>query len=256
MPTTVALSRSDNERRVARMNAWIDLARKASDEHSAHVRFVLYWIAYEAAYKAESSDPSDSRATDSVQRRTFHHRVARYDRGRLPQVLRQYLVDVTAVLELRQAHPSFWQRWRQDGSVESPDDWDRNFRGRTRKATQALRDAIENWSRGGANQRTAEALDTLFLSLGVVRNQIVHGASAGSHSHGRTQVLLGARLLHALVPCFRDSVASNLDEDWGQPPFPRVGTGPDDKCPPPWLQAGSARTRGTREPRSSGRDLQ
>ena len=255
MHTTAGPNRSDNERRIVRMNAWIDLAGKASDEHSAHVRFVFYWIAYEAAYKAESSDPSDSRTTDSAQRCTFHRLVARYDRGRLRQVLRQYLVDVTALLELRQAHPSFWQRWREGAGVENPDDWERNFRGRTRKATQALRDAIQNWSRGGANQRTAEALDTLFRSLAVVRNQIVHGASAGSRSRGRTQVLLGARLLHALVPCLRDSVESNLDEDWGQPPFPRVGAGPDDECAPHWLQAGSPKGR-NREEQRSGRASQ
>lgn len=256
MSTTAAPYRSDNERRIARMNAWIGLADQTSDEDSAHVRFVFYWIAYEAAHQVDGSDPSDPRATGSVQRRSFHRRVARYDRGRLRQVLRQHLADVTALLELRQAHPSFWHQRQEDARVESPVDWERSFRGRTRKATQALRDAIENCSRGGATERTAEALDTLFRSLAVVRNQIVHGASAGSHSRGRTQVLLGARLLHALVPCFRDSVESNLDEDWGQPPFPRVGAGPDDECPPPWLQAGSPRTGGTREGRPSGYDPQ
>ena len=256
MSTTAARNRADNERRVARMNAWINLAGAASDEDSAHVRFVFYWIAYEAAYKVERGAPSDSRATDSVQRRTFHRLVARYDRGRLRQVLRQHLADITAILELRQAHPSFWQRQREDAQVESTADWERSFGGRTRKATQALRYAIENWSRGGTNGRTAEALNTLFRSLAVVRNQIVHGASAGSHSRGRTQVLLGARLLHALVPSFRDSVESNLDEDWGQPPFPRVGAGPDDKCPPPWLQARPPRTGGTRERQPAGRDPQ
>ena len=231
MSTTTVQNRSDNERRIARMNAWIDLARNESNTDSAHVRFVFYWIAYEAAYKVEGNDSSDSRAKDTVQRRTFHHLVARYDRGRLRQVLRQHKADVSAILELRQANPSFWQRWREDARVESASDWDRNFAERTRKAMQALRDAIENWSRGGANERTAEALDILFRNLALVRNQIVHGASAGSHSRGRTQVLLGARLLHALVPCFRDSIESNLDEDWGQtpgqPPFPRVGAGPE-----------------------------
>ncbi len=256
MSTTPAQNRSDNERRIARMNAWLDLAVKASDQDSAHVRFVFYWIAYEAAYKAESSDWSDSRATDRVQRRAFHRVVARYDRGRLQQVLRQHLADVTAILELRQAHPSFWQRWREDARVESIGDWERSFGGRTRKATQALRSAIENWSRGGSNERTVEALNTLFQNLAVVRNQIVHGASAGPNSRGRTQVLLGARLLHALVPCFRDSIESNLDEDWGQPPFPRVGAGRDDKCPPPWLQTRSPRTGGTREAQPAGRDPQ
>ena len=233
MSTTADRNRNDNERRIARMKAWIDLARKESNENRAHVRFVFYWIAYEAAYKVEGDDSSDSGAKDSVQRRTFHYLVARCDRGRLRQVLRQHVADVTAILELRQANPSFWQRWREDARVETAPEWERNFAGRTSEAMRTLRDAIENWSRGRANERIAEALNTLFRNLAVVRNQIVHGASAGPHSRGRNQVLWGARLLHALVPCFRDCVESNLDEDWGQPPFPRVGAGPDDKCPPP-----------------------
>ncbi|MCY4075675.1 MAG: hypothetical protein OXH04_09640 [Acidobacteria bacterium] len=126
------------------MNAWLDLAGKASDEDSAHVRFVFYWIAYEAAYKVDGSDSPESRATESVQRRSFHRRVARYGGGRLRDVVRQHLADVTAILELRQAHPSFWQRWREDARVESVGDWERSFGGRARKATQLLRDAIKN----------------------------------------------------------------------------------------------------------------
>ncbi len=78
-------------------------------------------------------------------------------------------------------------------------------------------------------------LNDLFRNLSVVRNQIVHGGSAGTESRGRTQVILGAGLLKAFVPCFRDSIASNIDQDWGEPPFPRVGSAPDEKCSPPWL---------------------
>ena len=78
-------------------------------------------------------------------------------------------------------------------------------------------------------------LNNLFRNLSVVRNQIVHGASAGQDSHGRTQVILGAWLLKAFIPCFRDAIKANIHEDWGEPPYPRVGSGPDDKCPPPWL---------------------
>lgn len=66
-------------------------------------------------------------------------------------------------------------------------------------------------------------------------SEIVHGASAGPDSHGRTQVILGAWLLKAFIPCFRDAIKANIHEDWGEPPYPRVGSGPDDKCPPPWL---------------------
>ena len=236
MPTDDAF-RNHNQRRVARMNVWIDLASKTSDDvDCAHVRFVFYWIAYEAAYKVEDSDSSDSRAAEGQQRACFHRKIARYDRGRLRDSFRRNREDVVRLLELRQAHPSFWQRWRKDARVTSTEDWERSFRERTRKAKQTLQRAIEDWSLGGANERTGNSLNGLFQNLSVVRNQIVHGASAGSHSRGRTQVRLGASLLHDLIPYFRDSIRSNLDENWGQTPFPRVGVGADDECAPPWLE--------------------
>ena len=236
--TTDETRRGGNERRAARMNVWIDLARKTSDDDDcAHVRFVFYWIAYEAAYKVDDSGPSSSRASEAQQRRSFHRNIARNDRGRLRETLRGHRERVAKVLELRQAHRSFWRN--EDGRVESAEDWERIFGEWTRKAKETLRRAIEDWRLGGANERTANSLNDLFSNLAVVRHQIVHGGSAGSHSRGRTQVRLGAQLLHALIPCFRDSIESNLDEDWGQPPFPRVGAGPDDECPPPWLTPAS-----------------
>lgn len=88
------------------------------------------------------------------------------------------------------------------------------------------------------NLETASTLEDVFANLSVVRNQIVHGGSMGIHGRGQTQVLLGATLLADLIPSFRSIIASNLDEDWGSPPFPRVGSGPDDDCRPPWLSAG------------------
>ena len=42
-------ARGANERRIARMCVWIDLAEASAAED--HVRFVFYWIAYEAGTK-------------------------------------------------------------------------------------------------------------------------------------------------------------------------------------------------------------
>ena len=52
MPAADDTVRHDNERRVARMRVWINLAETlpAGEDH-AHVRFVMYWISYEAAYQ-------------------------------------------------------------------------------------------------------------------------------------------------------------------------------------------------------------
>ena len=66
--------RDDNERRVARMDVWLDLARERAQaaEDRAHLRFALYWIAYEAAYQVY--EPS-GRSSEKDKRKTFHQQV-------------------------------------------------------------------------------------------------------------------------------------------------------------------------------------
>lgn len=72
--------REDNERRVERMNAWIEMAEGSDHDH---VRFVFYWIAYEAAYQSENS-----KLKEWKERQAFHGRLAQHDRGRLRGILR------------------------------------------------------------------------------------------------------------------------------------------------------------------------
>lgn len=73
MPAADDTVRHDNERRVARMRVWINLAETlpAGEDH-AHVRFVMYWIAYEAAYQVYKvgGDSSDKPDRASVSRAT------------------------------------------------------------------------------------------------------------------------------------------------------------------------------------------
>ncbi len=139
--------------------------------------------------------------------------------------------SIDTILGLRQAHPSFWERWGKDDDVRTRADWEARFGSRVRKARDRLTAAV----RSGISRHVAGTLDDLFENLNVVRNQIVHGGSAGTHGRGRTQVLRGAELVKALVPRFRSTIVSHIDDDWGRPPFPRVGEKADDKCLPPWL---------------------
>ena len=226
--------RQDNRRRVDRMNVWIESARTSPvDDDHAHIRFVFFWIAYEAAYKVEGSGSAEGEqiTKEWAQRKQFHHNMAWHDGEAIQDVLRGHRDRIVRLLELRQADSKFWYQGDQNGRMATQE-WEIQF---NRRVTSAIRKLD--------NGETGTTLNNLFQNLSVVRNQIVHGGSAGIRSRGRTQVLLGAELLCALIPRFRDVVQSNLDEDWGNPPFPRVGTGPDDTCPPPWLDRGTGSTR-------------
>ena len=224
---TANARRADNERRVARMTAWIKLAaaeRSASDDN-AHVRFVFYWIAYEAAYQtyqAEGPSPHIS------ERKAFHHRATWHDGNRLQEILTQHRESIVKLLALRQVDREFW--YQGDQSATSDAKWDSGFRRRVKKAVNRL-----------DNLETEHTLNDLFENLSIVRHQIVHGGSAGIQSRGLSQVLWGVELLAALIPRFCASIESNPEEDWGSPPFPRVGVDrDDDQCPPPWLDAARA----------------
>lgn len=215
----------NNRRRLARMDIWISHAEKASGEDDSHLRFLFYWISYEAAYQPYETWKAEGR------RKRLHKKLARHDPGKLQSILREQRENVVQILELRQAHPSFWKRWKEDAEVRTPKAWETAFGERVRSAKKHLNEAIHS----GAKKDISATLNDLFSNLSIVRHQIAHGASAGPESRGLTQVILGAWLLKAFIPCFRDAIKANIHEDWGEPPYPRVGSGPDDKCAPPWL---------------------
>ena len=194
--------RTDNERRVARMKAWICLAEAlpASDDN-AHVRFVFYWIAYEAAYQTYNADrdrPRPDRAAsrrkaNTSEREEFHQRATWYDGNRLQGILKQHRESIVKLLELRQVDRKFWYQGNQPAMSDA--EWDSGFRKRVKNAVNHL-----------DNLETAQTLNDLFENLSIVRHQIVHGGSAGIQSRGLSQVLWGTGLLAALIPRFRASI--------------------------------------------------
>ena len=224
MKSTHRKSATENsERRLARMKTWIELAKNPciQGEEYTHVRFIFYWVAYEAAFGVYQNDGNYN---NESQRRDFHHKLARYSPNLITE-LKNNIYEITKLMELRQSDDRFWYKRRQKRS--SKEEWNNEFNERTREFLRCLYDGIE----------ISRILDKLFSKLNVVRNQIVHGASSGSESFGRNQVAWGEDLLKTLVPVFRNTIASHREDNWGEPPFPRVGDEADEECKPPWLEA-------------------
>ena len=77
-----SMSTIDNERRIARMRTWISHAEEVSDEGEAHLRFLFYWIAYEAAYQTyqplAGSRPATDRTETAELRENLHGKLALY----------------------------------------------------------------------------------------------------------------------------------------------------------------------------------
>ncbi len=213
----------DNRIRLERMDTWIEKAETVpkGNDHD-HVRFLYFYIAYEAAYQRFNVNEPWKR---------FNHTLARHAKLEIINTLQHSTEDIGRLFNLRQASPLFWEKNKQ--KEKSPDEWAKKYKSSVVTSLEKL-DVLLQESRD--RNQLARSLNSLFGRIRLVRNQIVHGGSAGIDSRGRTQVELCARLLQALVPCIRDCIKIRIEKDWGKPPFPRVGSGPDDpECAPPWL---------------------
>ncbi len=196
------------------MDTWINHAESLPTEiEHDHIRFLFYYIAYEAAYQRASKSGNNKKHKDD-----FHKKIARNAKIRIQETLDEKQDDIEKLLRLRQAHPLFWK---------GPEKF--------RKWSQEVENALLHLEKAvkGERKEIIETLDSLFRNLSVVRNQIVHGGSTGKESRGRAQVILGANLLQAIIPCFRDCIQDTVSHDWGEPPFPRVGSERDEECDPP-----------------------
>lgn len=231
----------DRERRITRMNIWLEHAESISEgENSEHISFLYYWIAYESAY--QQFDPNGKKRkykSEENKRETFHKIIAGCDHGldELKGALKECEPQAVKLLELRQANPCFWRHNGEPWSKSSKK-WEDYFKLKSEFATNILKK--ENKDR----EDICEALNSLFNNLSIVRNQVVHGGSSGKDSHGISQVKLGKEIMELIIPVFRKCIEENISENWGEPPFPRVGEA-DEECQPPWF------TRKTRTGRAS-----
>jgi len=216
--------KTDNTRRIKRMEYWIEQAGSfPADEDHNHIRFLFYYIAYEAAYQKAWETKNQE------QREDFHCKVARNAKLNIKEFLDKNQEKICELLELRQAHPLFWKGPKQLKGW-SREKWESEFNSQKKDSLQHLEKAIK-----GERKEIIGALNDLFQNLSIIRNQIVHGGSAGRESRGRTQVNLGAELLGEIIHFLHNCIEEKIQHDWGSPPFPRVGNHRDEVCLPPGI---------------------
>ena len=213
---------SDDETRLRRMGVWIKHAENLS-ETERHLRFVCYWIAFDAAFAQFAKGGGDGMGRMA----RFLKRVAKGDEnGDICKILRDRRRDIERICELRQTAPTFWDGRRS--KVRHPSQWEGEFANIRDEERRRLRWMVRS------GQHVSAVLEDLFGRLYVVRNQIFHGGSSGARSHGMTQVKAGVLLLSRLVPCFREIMRK--DADWGPVPFPRLGRPDQRDLSPPWIR--------------------
>jgi hypothetical protein len=191
--------------RIHRAISWLGRAEAETDDQD--VRFILAWVAFNAAYAREDLSGG---AAEREEFGGFFARLASLDAGgRIYEVIwSRYSQEIRVLLENRYVFSPFWQH--QNG-VAGYENWEERFVAARLRAGRALR----------ANDSPG-ILGIIFDRLYMLRNQLVHGGSTWNSSVNREQVRDGANILATLLPVFIDIMMDNHSSDWGRAYYPVV----------------------------------
>ena len=191
--------------RVHRAISWLQRAEAAGDD--VDLRFILLWIAFNAAYAREigpdNENERDLFGAYCAQIVSFDakHRIYNAIWERFPHEIRVFLNN-------RYVFAPFWNF--QNG-VAQASDWE----ARLTRSRQVIAGAMER-------RDTVTILSILFDRLYVLRNQLVHGGATWNSSVNRQQVHDGAAVLGSFLPMFIDIMMDQGDADWGAPYYPVI----------------------------------
>ena len=201
-----ARTHGDVALRTYRAIRWFERAERESDSGDKDVAFILYWIAFNAAYArdmgGEQIGGERSRfggyfaslvALDSGS--TIHNAI--WDRFSGP---------IRILLNNQYLYGPFWDHANGDSRC---DDWRSSFEGSKRLVHRAL-----------AQRSTYLVLDVLFERLYTLRNQLVHGGATQNSSLNRDSVRDAAKIMSFLVPVFLQIMLDHPESTWGPAWYP------------------------------------
>ena len=204
---------SDNKRRLDRMKRWLDRAKLADKDpylkkrDKGAMRFVFYWIAFEAAFGTQEKK-SGERKSDKQLMERFIKKAFGKDKPKFNQLLdrkEEVYRNSVKLLKLRVTHEGFWKK---PSSMTTHGEWKNLF---------------DKEIKEFPDQNSFDQLCVIFSRLRVVRNQIFHGASSVENSKGISQVETGLKILSAVIPAFKEVMEGNKkNTDWKPVPYPRV----------------------------------
>lgn len=199
---------SDIETRLRRGETWLDCARReheAGGPCSGHwdVAFLLYWIAFNAAFATEDSESPNTH-------REFHKCFAQALRldhnGEIPRALETFAGPMHKILNNKYLFNRYW--YFVNGRPGN-EDWRARFDNQLAGVTNARRRP--------QRARAKTILSLLFQRLATLRNQIVHGGATWKSRYNRSSVENGLPIMAHLVPVFIRIIREHRKEDWGTP---------------------------------------
>lgn len=188
--------------RVHRALSW--LLRSEQIEGDPDTRFILQWIAFNAAYAREYGREE----TERDRARGFLEVIVSLDRERrIHQTLfERYSGPIRTLLNNKFAYEPFWAALRNH---DPSDRWKRSFADGKNAAFAAV-------LRGD----TVKVLGIVFDRLYVVRNQLVHGGATWGGQVNRAQINDGVAILGTLVPQIIAIMMEHPEQEYGEVLYP------------------------------------
>jgi hypothetical protein len=194
--------------RVHRSLSWLGRAEQEADD--LDVKFILLWVAFNAAYASEIDTKLVSEREAFI---GFFDVMMALDGGQqiYSTVWKRYPHEIRLLLNNRYIFAPFWAH--QNGIPGNENHAER------------LASSMTVVNKAMAERNTAKLLSVLFDRLYVLRNQVVHGGATWNSQVNRDQVRDGVAVLSSLLPLFISVMMDHPTRDWGRPFYPVVQEG-------------------------------
>lgn len=201
-----------NKHRMRRAFSWLGRSDKAE---TCQEQFIFLWIAFNAAYGAESTGIDEHHLSENQLIKNFLREVLERDKARrIESILwEKYPGPIRDILDNHYLFKLFW-RWVRDPSRTY--NWRTGFESNRTRIITAL------------EQKNAHlVLSEVLRRLYELRNQVFHGGVTYAEGWGRTQLKEGTRIMAEIVPAILDvmkaDIAANPETQvWGHVAYPRI----------------------------------
>ena len=190
--------------RIHRALSW--LIRSEQDHTDPDLRFVLQWIAMNAAYAREFGREE----TERTRAKAFLDTLVALDtQKRLHQALfQQFTGPIRTLIDNKFTFEPFWTAMR---THDASNRWEEGFANSKKAAFAAVMQGD-----------TTKVLGIVFDRLYVLRNQLVHGGATWNSQVNRAQLTDAVAILGTLVPLIISVMMDHPAQDYGDALYPVV----------------------------------
>ena len=190
--------------RIHRALSW--LIRSEQEHTDPDLRFVLQWIAMNAAYAREFGREE----TERTRAKAFLDTLIALDtQKRLHQALfQQFTGPIRTLIDNKFTFEPFWTAMR---THDASNRWEEGFANSKKAAFAAVMQGD-----------TTKVLGIVFDRLYVLRNQLVHGGATWNSQVNRAQLTDAVAILGTLVPLIISVMMDHPGQDYGDALYPVV----------------------------------